>query len=468
MSETYKLLIDGRRVDGISEFPVINPATGLAFASAPKADEKQVDAAINAAGNAFKHWSATSFAVRSAALIAIADELAERSAEFARTLTLEQGKPLESAAAEIGYAVAMLRGFAKFELQPKVLRDQDEVRITEHRFPLGVVAAITPWNYPVSLLMGKVGPALVSGNTLVIKPAPTTPLTTLMFGELCSHYLPPGVLNVIADEGDMGDYLTSHPGIAKISLTGSTATGKRVMANASSTLKRLTLELGGNDAALVLDDIAAEEVAPALFRGAMMNSGQVCLAIKRAYVPDAIYDDVCDELSRLADEAIVGDGLEQGTQYGPLQNSKQFERVQGFLEEAARCGSVVSGGEVLDRPGFFVRPTIVRDIADDTRLVREEQFGPILPVLRYTDIEEALHRINDTPYGLGGTVWTSDPGKGEHLAARIEAGVVWVNKHLDIPIDLPLRAAKQSGMGTKYGLEGVEDYTQAVLVNVKK
>jgi acyl-CoA reductase-like NAD-dependent aldehyde dehydrogenase len=301
----------------------------------------------------------------------------------------------------------------------------------------------------------------------VAKPAPTTPLTTLKFGELCARILPPGVVNVIADQNDLGAVLSAHPDVAKVAFTGSTATGRKVMAGAAGTLKRLTLELGGNDAAVVLDDADPKAVAEGIYAAAMANTGQACVAIKRLYVHESIYDAVCDELSRLARETVVGDGLEPGTQMGPLQNRAQFERVKGFLEDARRNGAIVAGG-LLEREGYFVRPTIVRDIPDNARLVREEQFGPILPVLRYSDIDEVITRVNDTEYGLGGSVWSADRDRALAVAARIDAGTVWVNQHLDMRPDIPVGGAKQSGVGVELGWEGLAEFTQTTILNTAK
>jgi len=258
--------------------------------------------------------------------------------------------------------------------------------------PLGVIAAISAWNVPMILLAAKIAPALLAGNTVVAKPAATTPLAALKLGELCADILPPGVINVIVDANDLGEALTCHPDVAKIAFTGSTATGRKVMESAAPTLKRLTLELGGNDAAIVLDDVNPKEIAPKLFAGATFNSGQGCVVIKRLYVHDSQYDEFCEELGRLAREAVVDDGAKPGAQIGPLQNKAHFERVKGFLKDAKQDGVIVAGGNVLQRKGYFVEPTIVRDIGDDTRLVREEQFGPILPVLRYAKVEDAIAR----------------------------------------------------------------------------
>ena len=334
------------------------------------------------------------------------------------------------------------------------------------RTPLGVVGAIMPWNFPVLLMIMKVGPALITGNTLVAKPAPTTPLTTLLFGEVAAAILPPGVFNVIVDDNDLGAVMTKHPDIAKVSFTGSTATGKRVMESVSSTLKRLTLELGGNDAAIVLDDADVKIVAPKIFDAAMANSGQICLATKRVYAHTSIYDQLCDELVRLAGEVIVDDGLKQGTTMGPIQNKAQFDKVKGFLADARADGNIIAGGEALDRDGYFIAPTIVRDIGDGSRLVREEQFGPVLPILSFDEVDDAIARTNDTDYGLGGSVWTSDVERGFAVASKIDSGTVWVNKSLDLPFDVPFRGAKTSGIGAENGQEGLEEYTQAKIINV--
>jgi acyl-CoA reductase-like NAD-dependent aldehyde dehydrogenase len=463
---TYKMLIGGQLVDGATTLDVVNPATGAVFETCPRADVDQLNQAVAAAKAAFPAWSALSYAERAAKLEALADALEPRVEEFARLLTQEQGKPLPAALAEIGGAVYGLRTFAAMRTETKTLRETDDARIVEMRTPLGVVGAIMPWNFPVLLMIMKVGPALITGNTLVAKPAPTTPLTTLLFGEVAASILPPGVLNVIVDNNDLGAVITKHPDIAKVSFTGSTATGKKVMESVSSTLKRLTLELGGNDAAIVLDDADVKVVAPKIFDAAMANSGQICLATKRVYAHKSIYDQLCDELARLAGEVIVDDGLKQGTTMGPIQNKAQYEKVKGFLADARADGKVIAGGEALERDGYFIAPTIVRDIGDDSRLVREEQFGPVLPILSYDEVDDAIARTNDTDYGLGGSVWTSDIERGFAVASKIDSGTVWVNKSLDLPFDVPFRGAKSSGVGAENGQEGLEEFTQAKIINV--
>jgi acyl-CoA reductase-like NAD-dependent aldehyde dehydrogenase len=462
----YKLVINGALVDGAATLDVINPSTGKVFTQCARADAKQLDSAITAAKAAFPKWANLGVVARRKMMFAVADAMNARFNDFARLLTQEQGKPLAQAEYEIGGAIAAIRSFAAMDVPQKVLKSTAVERVVMHFTPLGVIAAITPWNFPMLLLMMKVGPALITGNTVVAKPAATTPLTTVLFGELASAILPPGVLNVIVDANELGSDLTRHPDIAKVSFTGSTATGKRVMEGVSSTLKRLTLELGGNDAAIVLDDVNLPETAARIFQAAMLNAGQVCLAIKRVYAPAALYDELCGELARLAQEAVVDDGFTPGVQIGPIQNKAQYEKVKQFLDDAHANGKVIAGGAPLDREGYFIPPTIVRDIPDSARLVREEQFGPVLPVLAYEDLDDAIARVNDSEYGLGGTIWTSNPERAFEVAMKIDAGTVWVNKHLDLPFDVPFGGAKQSGFGAENGQEGLEEYTQAKIINM--
>jgi acyl-CoA reductase-like NAD-dependent aldehyde dehydrogenase len=468
MAAAFRLLIDGRMVSGAAALDVVNPATAAVFERCARADAGQLDAAVAAAAKAFVPWSRVALGVRRRALEALAAALAARRDEFATCLTREQGKPLAAAAAETDEAVAILRAFAAMDLPDRVLRDDARDYIMQQRAPLGVVAAITPWNYPLVLLMMKVAPALLAGNTVVAKPAPTTPLTTLLFGGLCAPLLPPGVLNIIVDDNDLGDRLTSHPGIAKVAFTGSTATGRRVLAAAAASLARVSLELGGNDPAIVLDDVDVGAVASQVFAGAMANAGQVCFAIKRLYVPDAMYEPMCTALAERARALVVGDGLDPATQMGPLQNARQFAKVLDFIDDARARGRIIAGGHALDRPGYFVAPTIVSDLADEAPLVREEQFGPVLPVLRYGAIEDAIARANATRYGLGASVWARDAARGLAVAQRLEAGTVWVNKHLDFPADVAAGGTKQSGFGVKMGQAGLEEFTQPRIINLAK
>jgi acyl-CoA reductase-like NAD-dependent aldehyde dehydrogenase len=405
--DEFRLLIGGKLVPGASTFDVINPATEEVYARCPRADLDQLNQAVAAAKAAFPAWKATPLAERAKLLNKLADAIEARAAELAPILTQEQGKPLGGAHYELAIAAGNIRGFAGMDLPDAVLHEDDSTRIIRQRLPLGVVAAITPWNFPVIMMVTKLAPALLAGNTIVVKPAPSTPLTTLKVGELCAGIFPAGVVNVIADANDLGGALTSHPDVAKIAFTGSTATGRKVMASAAGTLKRLTLELGGNDAAIVLDDVDPQEVAPKLFFAAMVNSGQVCLAAKRIYIHEKVYDAVCAELAKIAEGAgnLVGNGLQEGVQFGPVQNRMQFEKVRGLLEDARAQGRVLAGGQPHDGKGFFIKPTVIAGLPDSARLVCEEQFGPVMPVLKYSRIDEVIERANNSEYGLGATVW---------------------------------------------------------------
>ena len=465
---SYRLLIDGRLVDGAASLDVVDPATATVFATAQRADRAQLDAAVEAATRAFPAWSALSREQRAGYLETLADAVEARFEEFALLLTSEQGKPLAEARFEVGGAVAALRYFAQVDLPPETLVDDAENLIVEHRAPLGVVGVITPWNFPLILLVVKVAPALSTGNTVVAKPAPTTPLTTLLLGEVAADILPAGVFNTIVDANDLGSALAAHPGVAKVSFTGSTETGRKVMGSAAGTLKRLTLELGGNDAAILLDDVDVDEVAPRIFAAATINAGQVCMAAKRIYAPRALYDRLCDALGALARAAVVDDGRNQGAQIGPLQNRQQYDKVLDLIDDARGSGTIVAGGGRLDREGFFIAPTVVRDLPDDARLVREEQFGPVIPVLAYDALDDLVARVNDSEFGLAGSIWTSDPTRALDLAMRLDTGTVWINKHLDLRFDVPFGGAKQSGIGREQGIEGVREFTQAKVINMAK
>lgn len=466
--QAYKLLIGGNLVDGDSTMDVVNPATEDVLTKAPRASEGQLNEAVAAAKSAFPAWAATDIEDRRKVITAIADAIEANYEDFARLLTQEQGKPLQDATGEVLGTVAFMRYFSTLDLPVKVIDDSEGRRVEAHRKPLGVIGAIVPWNFPMILMAFKLPPALLAGNTLVLKPAPTTPLTTLKMAGLIKDIVPAGVVNIITDANDLGAPLTAHPDIRKVSFTGSTATGAKVMAGAANLLKRVTLELGGNDAGIVLDDINPKETAQDLFNSAFQNSGQVCIAMKRLYVHESIYDEMCAELAKLAEDAIIGDGLEQGTQLGPLQNKMQYDKVKDLIEDARKDGEIIAGGTTPDQKGFFIRPTIVRDIEDGARLVDEEQFGPVLPVIKYTDPDDAVERANASPYGLGGSIWAKDTDRAYALADKMDAGTVWVNKHAELDPMIPFGGAKMSGVGAELGADGLEEFTQLKIINMAR
>lgn len=465
MSGEYKLLIDGKLVDGDSTMDVLNPATEARIATCPRGSARQLNEAVAAAKEAFPKWANTSLDERRKVLIRVAEAVESRREEMARLLTSEQGKPLKEAQGEVDITASFFRHAATLSLDPKVLEDSNARRVELHRRPLGVIAAIIPWNFPLMITAFKVPLALLAGNTIVVKPAATTPLATLMFGALIADVVPAGVVNIVTDANDLGDVLTGHPDVAKVAFTGSSATGLKVLGNVAKSMKRFTLELGGNDPGIVLQDANPKDVAPGIFQGAFFNTGQVCLALKRLYVHESQYDAMCDELAKLAREAVFGDGLQQCTVVGPLQNATQYEKVKAYLSDAHANGKVIAGGNVPDRPGYFIQPTIVKDIEEGTKLVDEEQFGPILPILKYRTLDEAIARANATDYGLGASVWSSDRARAKEVALKLEAGTVFINKHADIAPHIPQAGAKSSGLGVEIGEEGLLEYTQVQVVN---
>jgi acyl-CoA reductase-like NAD-dependent aldehyde dehydrogenase len=468
MTPRQHLLIDGRLVSSPECLPVVDPARGQPFAICPRASGAQLDEALAAAARAFSTWR-LDLDARRQALARCAEALKARADEIASLLVAEQGKPQRAALGEVQGAVAWLRAFARLPVEDEVLVDDERRRIRVVRRALGPVAAITPWNYPVALLAWKLAPALLAGNTVVVKPSPFTPLATLLVGEILAPCLPPGVLNVLAGGDELGAALVAHPAVRKVSFTGSAQTGRRVMAAAAGDLKRLTLELGGNDPAIVFDDVDPARVADALFWSAFENSGQVCVAIKRLYVQDKVYSALVERLAARARSVKVGPGGAPDTQLGPLNNRPQLEKVVALVDEArARGARVEVGGVRPDGPGYFYPPTIVSDAHAGLRLVDEEQFGPALPVIRYHDIDDAIAQANASHYGLGGSVWTADVARGEQLVQQLECGTGWVNQHMDLTPLAPFGGWKHSGFGHEGGRWGLAEFSALQTVNTRK
>jgi acyl-CoA reductase-like NAD-dependent aldehyde dehydrogenase len=466
--ENFSLTIDGRAHAGASRFVVVNPATGAPLSDCPAASRAQLDEAMDAAARAFAGWR-RDLAARRQALAECAAAVAARAGELGRLLTQEQGKPLKAAEREVQGAAHWLRATAALELPVEVLQDDAKLRVELRRRPLGVVAAITPWNFPLALAAIKIAPALLAGNTMVLKPSPYTPLATLKLGEILGAVLPPGVLNVLAGDDALGAWMSEHPTVRKISFTGSVATGKKVAAAAAADLKRVTLELGGNDPAIVLDDVDVAKVAPKLFWNAFQNSGQVCIAIKRLYVAETIFQPLVDALGELARAARVGDGLEPGVELGPLNNRPQLERVSALVDDAlAAGGRAVTGGRRLERPGWFYPPTLVTGVGEGVRLIDEEQFGPALPILPFGSVDEAVARANATHFGLGGSVWSADAARGAEIAAELECGTGWVNHHSAMSPTVPFGGLKWSGIGVENGRWGLESFSELQVLSTSK
>jgi acyl-CoA reductase-like NAD-dependent aldehyde dehydrogenase len=462
------MTIDGKAVAGAGEFDVINPATGSAFARAPECSPEQLDAAMEAASRAFRAWSRDE-ARRRQALLDCASALQAGIGGLAPLLTREQGKPLGKANEELAGASFWFRYTAGLEIPVEVLQDDASARVEVRRRPFGVVGAITPWNFPVMLAVWKIAPALLAGNAIVLKPSPYTPLSTLRLGEILREAVPAGVLNVVSGGNELGARISSHPAVRKVSFTGSVATGKKVASAGAPDLKRMTLELGGNDPAIVLRDADPAKIAEKLFWGAFTNCGQVCSAVKRIYVHEDLYEELGRRLAEIAKGVRVGDGLDPASELGPLNNRMQFERVGELVEDARRQGArAIAGGAPVGGKGYFYQPTILTEISDGTRIVDEEQFGPAVPLVRYRDLEDAIERANATHFGLSGSVWGSDAGRAAEVAARLECGTSWVNTHLAIQPNAPFGGAKWSGIGVENGPWGLLGFTELQTLHVAK
>lgn len=467
----YHLLIDGKLVPAKTNFEVLNPATDSVVAYAPEADAEQMESAIAAAKRAFKTWSSLDWSERSEYIIKFADALDARKEELSTLLTLEQGKPLHSqASGEVDAAIYWVREVGKRRIDVEEIEDTDEHIVEVHHTPLGVVGAITPWNFPVLLSLWKIAPCLVTGNTMVLKPSPYTPLTSLFFGEIAASVFPNGVLNIVSGGNELGQQMTEHPDISKISFTGSIATGKKVMSSSSCNLKRITLELGGNDPAIVLADSNWEEIIPALFWAAFGNSGQWCIAVKRLYVQSEIHEEFVKKFVEFASKMKVGDGLEPDTDLGPIQNKMQYNKLLSlFADTRDRGYKIALGGEIDESlPGNFVPVTIVDNPPDDSRIVREEPFGPILPILSFDTAEEVIEKANDTDFGLAASVWGNNKQEVERIAKALEAGTVWTNEIHIHGIDIPFGGHKLSGMGVENGHEGLCEFTNSKTYMFKK
>jgi acyl-CoA reductase-like NAD-dependent aldehyde dehydrogenase len=467
MSE-YTMSIYGQQQRAQQTFDVINPATEEVLGQAPECTEAQLEDALQSAQRAFGSWRRDEDARRKLLLTA-AERLAAKAPEIARTLTQEQGKPLAQATIELQTAAASLKGAAALPIPHEVTQDDARAKVEVTHRPFGVVAAITPWNFPVMIAMSKVAPALLAGNTVVLKPSPYTPLATLQVGSLLSEVFPAGVLNVVSGGNALGAKLTGHPLVRMISFTGSVATGLKVGEVAARDLKRTILELGGNDPAIVLPDADIERFAQRLFWSTFWNCGQICLAVKRVFVHESQHEQLLAALTKLAQSVQVGDGLEQNTQMGPVNNLMQLERVIELTEDAKKNGAKVhAGGERLGRKGYFYPPTILSNVHDNTRIVAEEQFGPVLPILPYREVDEAVSRANATQFGLGASVWGTDVERATQIARQIDAGTVWVNQHVSLTHKAPFTGAKSSGIGLASGRWGLASFLQTHVINVSR
>lgn len=469
MARKYEMTIGGKSVAADDYVDVRNPAnTDEVVGQAPQASSAHLNQAIDAASAAFSTWRHASDEDRVAACQTIAKVAADNAEEMAVLLTKEQGKPLNGMGSrfEMGGCAGWAGYTASLSLPDKVLEDTDEKHVIQTRVPLGVVGSITPWNWPVMIAIWHIVPAIRTGNTVVIKPSPYTPLSTLRFVELINEALPPGLVNVISGGNELGAALTAHEGIDKIIFTGSIATGKKVMASAANRVTPVTLELGGNDPGIMLPGTDPAKYVEGLFFGSMINSGQTCGALKRLYVHENDVDKVAGALAAFSENIPVGDGMDENNLLGPLQNEMQYKKVIGLVEDAkANGGKVVVGGEPVGGSNYFYPVTFVTNVSDGMRLVDEEQFGPVLPIIAYKNVDDAIARANGTQFGLDASVWGDDPDATTKVAQQLEAGTVYVNKHAEIAPNIPFGGIKCSGFGVEFGEEGLAAYTSIKIFN---
>lgn len=439
---------------------IFDPATEETIGRTRECTPAEMDAAVNRAKLAQPAWATRSHAERSELLHEAADAIEASAEALAQLLSREQGKPLNgpNARFEVGACVAWMRATADFELEPEVLVDDESGHAELHYKPMGVVGAIGPWNFPMMIAVWQFAPALRMGNTVVLKPSEYTPLSAQALVAVVNRVFPDDVLQVVPGDGAVGASLTAHPDVDKVMFTGSIRTGQTIMRAAADNLARITLELGGNDAGIVLEDADPKKIAEDLFLGAFMNTGQTCAAIKRLYVPEPLYDKVCDALVEVAEKMPMGVGLDEISMLGPLQNKQQYDIVTRLVQAAKDDGArvLIGGDPAPDRPGYFYPTTLVADISNDNPLVAEEQFGPALPIIRYTDIEQAIEWANELDVGLGSSVWGNDIDEAKEVAARLEAGTTWINKHVGIDPRVPFGGIKQSGIGVEFGIEGLK------------
>ena len=463
---TYADLLAAVTTDGGS--PVHDPATGELIGTYAVGTVADLDHAVATARVAQKDFAALKDEERCELLREAADAVEAAAEPLAELLSREQGKPLNgpNARFEVGACAAWLRATASFE-SPDYTAVDDDITATVHYRPLGVVGAIGPWNWPMMITTWQFAPALRMGNAVVIKPSEYTPLSVLALAAVINDVLPANLLQVVTGDGSVGAAVTSHPDIDKIMFTGSTATGKKIVESSAANLQRLTLELGGNDAGIVLDDADPAAIAGDLFWGAFINTGQTCAAMKRLYVPESLYDAVCDALVEVAKASPMGVGLEEENVLGPLQNQQQFDIVDRLVKSAQDSGArVLLGGDPdYDAPGYFYPTTLVADIDPDNPLVIEEQFGPALPIIRYTDLDWAIEQANKLDVGLGSSVWSSDRDRAREVAARLEAGTTWINGHGGVDPRVPFGGIKSSGYGVEFGTEGLKGLAYPHIIN---
>ena len=467
MTVTYESLLEG--VSDTAGDQILDPATGELVGRVRFRTVADLDAAVTRARDAQPAWARLADDERGALLLRAADAIEAAAEPLAELLSREQGKPLNgpNARFEVGACANWLRATAATPLPGEVVVDDDSGHAELHYRPVGVVGAVGPWNWPMMITIWQIAPALRMGNTVVVKPSEYTPLSVLALVGVVNGVLPTDVLQVVAGKGDVGARMSSHPDIGKLMFTGSTATGQAIIKNSADTVKRLTLELGGNDAGIVLPDVDPRAIAEDLFWGAFINTGQTCAALKRLYVHADVYDDVCAALVDVATAMPMGRGLDEANVLGPLQNRQQYDIVSKLVDAARGAGArmLLGGTPDHDAVGNFYPTTLVADVDDHNPLVTEEQFGPALPIIRYDDVDHAVEMANGLDVGLGASVWSTDKDAARAVAARLQAGTVWINSHGGVHPMIPFGGVKKSGYGLEFGVEGLKGVSVPQVIN---
>lgn len=473
----YQNILNGVSVESPSAFASRNPATGEVLAMVSHSTAGQVAQAVAAARAAQPHWAAQPDAERRAAVSRVADVIGANARYLAEWVTREQGKPLggtgqseiPGALFEINACEVWTRVPAGLDMPMEVVFEDETRRDEMHRMPYGVIAAIAPWNWPLMIAIWQIIPAIRAGNTVVLKPSEYSSVGTLELARLICEVLPPGVLNTVSGPAEVGAALVESEGIDKIMFTGSDATGRKIAQAAARNLTPSTLELGGNDPAIVLPDADPKAIAMGLFWGAFLNMGQTCACAKRLYVHDSLHDAVVAEIKGLIEAMPMGNGMDPGMAMGPIQNAAQFNKVASLVDGARMGGAtIVTGGQALEGAGYFYPLTLVTEIEDGADLVDQEQFGPVLPVIRYREVEDAIVSANRLGAGLGASVWSGDDARAMAVALQIEAGTVWINQHGAVHPMVPFGGAKKSGWGVEFGMEGLRSVTQSRVISIKK
>lgn len=461
-------IINGQQIQGQAlSFAVINPANESVIAEVASVSAGQVNDAVHTALQAFKAWKNVSDDAVKQAFAKIAADIRAEKDEIAQLITLEQGKTIGMAQFEVDAGAGWIDYLSGLDIPVETIQEPNGKTIKVYNRPLGVIASVTPWNWPFMIAVWHIFPALKTKNCVINKPSEYTPLSTIKLVEIINRHVPAGVCSIVLGKGEIGQALTEHADVAKVTFTGSTRTGQSILSHSVSSLKSVVLELGGNDAGIVLADADVERAAQGVFASAFLNAGQTCAALKRLYVHESVYEALTEKLVQIANAQVMGDGANPEVTFGPVQNKMQYDKVNALIADAvARGGQVLTASKALPDHGYFIAPALIANVQEGIALVDEEQFGPVLPIIKFNAVDEVLERSNNTQFGLGGSIWSTDLAKAEQIASQMETGTVWINSHSDLSPAAPFGGWKLSGLGYSFGLEGLLLFTHKQAVHI--